>query len=408
MSVSESSLTLFGVFLLGLGLNLTPCVYPMISITVSLFRGHEQQAKHHAFIKAMVYVLGMSVIYSTLGVVTAFSGGLFGAALQNRWVLCGIGVLMLGMAASLFGFYILQAPQWLVKMASKRGTDLIGIFLSGLFVGVFAAPCIGPLIIALIAHVAQTGDPVYAFKIFFTMSLGLGLPYILLGTFAGLIHHLPKSGVWLVWVDRLFGTVLLSVAVFYFMLAFNAELLPWLVPGSLVLGGIYLGFIEKSKNYSPSFLQFKKLAGVLAVTAGLAIIFFAPKQGVVWESYTAEKVAQAEQAGKPVIMDFYADWCIPCHELDQFTYTDPKVIKLLSDFVRLKVDLTNPTDPALEKLIEDMEILGVPTILFLDAKGKEVRGARVTGLIPADELIDILEKEVLTQNETGSQPSQSL
>lgn len=392
--MADNSLTFLGIFLLGLGLNLTPCVYPMISITISLFRGHEDDAKHHAFLKSVAYVLGIAVIYSTLGVMTAFTGGLFGAALQNRWVLFGIGLLMVGMAASLFGFYVIQAPQWLVKLASKRGTDFLGIFISGLFVGVFAAPCIGPLIIALIAHVAQKGDPLYAFQIFFTMSLGLGLPYILLGTFAGLIHHLPKSGVWLVWVDRLFGIILLAVAAFYFMLAFYTAGLPWLVPGALVLGGAYLGFFEKSKNYSAAFLQFKKLAGVLAMAAGLAIPIFAPKQGVIWESFAPEKLTQAVQAGKPVVMDFYADWCIPCHELDQFTYTDPTVIEKLDGFVRMKVDLTNPTDPAIEALTEKFEIVGVPTILFLNEKGEEVKGTRITGFVPAKEFMEILEKEV--------------
>lgn len=397
----ESPLTFLGIFFLGLGLNLTPCVYPMISITVSLFRGHEKQVKVHAFLKAVVYVMGMAVVYSSLGVLTAFTGGLFGAALQSRWVLFGIGLLMLGMSASLFGLYVIQAPQWLVKLASKRGTDLIGIFISGLFVGVFAAPCIGPLIIALIAHVAQRADPIYAFQIFFTMSLGLGLPYILLGTFAGLIHHLPKSGIWLVWVDRLFGVILLSVAAFYFMLAFYPAGIPWLVPASLVLGGLYLGFMERSKNQSAFFLQFKKLAGALSIVAGMAIVLMMPKQGVVWESYTVEKMEQAIQKGQPVVLDFYADWCIPCHELDQFTYTDAAVIKLLERFSRLKVDLTNPNDPAIDALLEKFEIMGVPTILFLDEKGEEIQSARVTGFIPAKDLIEIL-------NEAYSQPAEPL
>lgn len=391
----SENFTYFGVFLLGLGLNLTPCVYPMLSITVSLFRSHKESSRAHAFLKSIVYVLGIATLYSTLGVITAFTGGLFGAALQNRWVLFGIGLLMTGMALSLFGLYVIQAPQWLVKMANKRTTDLIGIYLSGLFVGVFAAPCIGPLIIALIAFVASTGDPVFAFKTFFTLSVGLGLPYIILGTFTSLLHKLPKSGVWLVWMDRLFGTILLGVAAFYFMLAFFPKGVTWIFPVSLILGGIYLGFIEKAIAYSPRFIFIKRILGTMAILAGLSIIFLGFKPQVVWEKYSPQKMEQAVAAKKPVIMDFYADWCIPCHELDQWTYRDPKVIKLLKPFARFKVDLTSPEDEVLEALIDQYEIQGVPTVLFLDTDGKEVKEARITGFVPAKEFVEIFEESKL-------------
>lgn len=393
MEISDTSLTFAGIFLLGLGLNLTPCVYPMLSVTVSLFRSQKETGgRIHAFLKALVYVMGIAVIYSSLGVATAFTGGLFGAALQSRWVLLGIGFLMAGMAASLFGFYVIQAPQWLIKLASRRGSDLLGVFLSGLFVGVFAAPCIGPLIIALIAFVAQKGDPVFAFRTFFILSMGLGAPYLLLGTFAGLAHKLPKSGVWLVWVDRLFGTILLSVAGFYFILALNPKWIPWLLPASLVIGGIYLGFLEKSSKYTANFIFFKRFFAVLAVIAGVLIPLTAPKQGVVWEPFQPQKLEAALEARKPVVLDFYADWCIPCHELDQVTYKDPQVIQAMEGFVRLKVDLTDPDDPATDELIEKYEVIGVPTILFLDADGKEVTTARQTGYVSPKDFLEILKK----------------
>lgn len=394
-NLSDSNLTFFGIFLLGLGLNLTPCVYPMLSITISLFRSQHETSRFHAFIKSVVYVLGMATIYSTLGVLTAFTGSLFGAALQSKWVLLGIGVIMTSMAASLFGFYIIQAPQWLTKAASKKGSDLIGVFLSGLFVGVFAAPCIGPLIIALIAFVAQKGDPVFAFRTFFIMSMGLGLPYIILGTFAGLAHKLPRSGVWLIWVDRLFGTILLSVGCFYFILALYPPLLPWLLPAALVLGGIYLGYIEKSNKYSSKFIMFKRAAGALAIAAGIAIHVMAPAQEVVWEKYDAAKFSQAQASKKPIVMDFFADWCIPCHELDRFTYSNAEVIKELDSFARFKVDLTNPDDEATQKLIDDFEVLGVPTVLFIDSSGKEVKEARLNGFYPAKEFLENLRSKGL-------------
>lgn len=392
MSLSDNTLTFFWVFLLGLGLNLTPCVYPMLSITLSLFRSQHETSRRHAFLKSLIYVLGMAVIYSTLGVVTAFTGGLFGAALQSRWVLLAISILMAGMAASLFGLYVIQAPQWLIRAASKRGSDLIGTFFSGMFVGVFAAPCIGPLMIALIAFVAQKGDPVFAFRTFFVMSLGLGFPYLILGTFAGLANRLPKSGVWLVWIDRFFGTVLLAVAGFYFILALNPSGLPWLLPISLAAGGLYLGFIEKSKGYTPKFLWFKRIAGTVAILSALAFMPFVSKTGVVWEKYEDSKLAQAAAHHQPVIIDFYADWCIPCHELDQQTYSHPKVVSLLEPFARFKVDLTHPEGEATQKLIEKYEVIGVPTVIFLDSKGREVKEARLAGFVPPEEFVEITKK----------------
>lgn len=392
---SENSITFAGVFLLGLGLNLTPCVYPMISITVSLFRTQKETSHAHAFLKSLIYVLGMSLIYTALGVTTAFTGGLFGAALQSRWVLFSVGVLMLAMAASLFGFYTIQAPAWMTRLATRRGTDLLGTFLSGLFVGVFAAPCIGPLIIALIAFVAQKGDPFFAFQIFFTLSMGLGLPYILLGTFAGLLQKLPKSGVWLIWVDRFLGTVLLTVAAFYFMLALHSKWLPFLIPAALLLGGLYLGFLESSKKYSQNFLNFKKTVGLIAILAGILLPVFAPRQHVRWENFSQEKIKQAIQQHQPILMDFYADWCIPCHELDRYTYSNPEVILKLENFAKMKVDLTSPEDPATQDLIEKYNILGVPTVLFLDSEGKEIPQTRITGFVPAKEFLEILDEKVL-------------
>jgi thiol:disulfide interchange protein DsbD len=251
------------------------------------------------------------------------------------------------------------------------------------------------LIIALIAFVAQKGSPLFAFQIFFTLSLGLGLPYLFLGTFAGLLQKLPKSGVWLILVDRLFGTILLSVAAFYLILATDSRLLPWLLPAALIFGGIYLGFIERSKNYKKKLIVFKRIAGGAAIIAGILIHVLAPRQNVAWEKYDPAKFEQVHQKHQPVIMDFYADWCIPCHELDQYVYTSPQVIEKLTPFAHFKVDLTNPDDPAIQVLIDKYEILGVPTILFLDGKGEEIKEARVTGFIPAQEFLQLLDETVL-------------
>jgi thioredoxin:protein disulfide reductase len=399
MEPTNNSLTILGIFLLGLGLNLTPCVYPMLSITLSLFGVKTEAKQSRAFIKALIYVLGMATMYSTLGVISAFTGGFFGALLQNKFVLIGIALLLFALSLSMFGAYTFQLPSNLVnKIAGKRGTSLVGIYISGLFVGIFAAPCIGPPILALLAFVGTKGDPLFAFWIFFVMSLGLGTPYLILGTFSGLLKKLPKSGVWLIWMERVFGVVLLSLAGFYLLLAFQPSLLKWIIPASLIAGGIYLGFFERSANYSAGFIRIKKTIGILAVLVGIAIPVLAPKQSVVWQPFSPSQLAQAKESQKPAILDFYADWCIPCHELDQITYTDPRVIQALDGFVRLKVDMTRPDDPNSTAATERFEIVGVPTIIFLDANGEEIVESRVTGYIDADELLRILKSPRLNHS----------
>lgn len=381
-----------GLFLTGLALNLTPCVYPMLSITVSLFGGREEKRFAPAFLKALFYVAGMASMYSSLGVAAAFAGKFFGAFLQSPAVLGVISVLMLALALSMFGFYGFQLPiAVLNRVGGMRRTGHFGIFLSGLCVGIFAAPCIGPPIVALLAIVGQKESPVSGFFIFFILSLGLGLPYLVLGTFSGLLNRLPKSGEWLVWVKKSFGMVLIGFSVFYAVLAFRAGwLLPLVIPALLVIGGIYLGFVESSGNRNTVFRRLKQTAGTGAVLLGLSFFLFQPKEKVVWEAYSAEKVALAARADKPVVIDFFADWCIPCHELDQFTYSDKKVIQALEPFVRLKADVTNPKTEAALEPVERFDVIGVPTVLFLGSNGREVVSARITGFVPPGEFLEAL------------------
>lgn len=392
MDIPNGPLSFIAVFLIGLGLNLTPCVYPMLSVTASLFSGQKGEARD-SFLRALAYVLGMATMLSLLGVTAALTGSLFGSLLQNRWVLLGISVLLILLALSMFGVYSLQAPAWFLSRLGrrKRTVDFFGLFLSGLLVGIFAAPCIGPPVVALLILVGTRADPVFGFFTFFVMSLGLGAPYFLLGTFSPLLHRLPRSGIWLLWIEKLFGVILLALAGFYLLLAFYPEWLPRLWPVALVAGGLYLGFLEHSVKYSPLFLQLKKTLGVFAVIAGLSWPFFGMhKERVVWEMFRAERIEEAKAAGRPVIMDFYADWCIPCHELDQYTYSDKQVIEALTGFVRLKVDLTDPDQGEAMEAIGRFDIVGVPTIVFLDPQGKEVKEARLTGFAPPEEFLDIL------------------
>jgi thioredoxin:protein disulfide reductase len=387
-----SVLALVGIFISGLALNLTPCVYPMLSVTVALFRSGKGSRVSESFPKALLYFLGISSMYSLLGVVAAFSGGFFGAAFQHSWVLISISILMFILGLSMLGLYEFQVPPALLNwMGGKKRTGYVGMFLSGLMVGVFAAPCIGPPIVALLALVGQSGSPAQGFLIFFVLSLGLGLPYLLLGTFSGLMQQLPRSGDWLVWVKKLFGCALFGLALFYFGLGLYPDLIPYVFPLTLLGAGTYLGFIEPSGDKILIFRRGKRFVGAVAIFAVTAHFLWQPKVAVVWADYSAERLEAALQVKKPVVIDVYADWCIPCHELEKFTYTDTKVIEALEPFERLKVDATNPTTPKALEPLERFEVPGVPAILFLTSDGQEVRGARIVGYVPPEIFLESVE-----------------
>ena len=389
ISERGSLVAFFAIFLIGLALNLTPCVYPMMSVTVSLFGTQTETKTMKVFLKAIVYVLGIVTMYTVLGVSAALSGTLFGSWLQSPWVLGGIGVLLIGLALSSFGLYQIQVPYWLTsRIGGTTGTGIISLYVGGLVVGVFAAPCIGPPVIALLTLVSSRADPVFAFWVFFALSLGLGFPYLILGTFSGMLKKIPRSGVWLVWVERIFGVILTAAGLFYLSLAFMPKYSAYLIPVALIFGGLYLGFLEPSGREKLGLRRFKWAFGIVAIAFGVVSANALREPGVSWEPYAEAKLDEAVNSARPVVMDFYADWCIPCLELDRKTFTDREVIDLTSNFIRLKVDLTYFDSPESEALRKRFNIAGVPTIVFLDKTGQEVASSRVVGYLPPAEFVE--------------------
>ncbi len=322
-----------GFYLAGLAVNLTPCVYPMLTVTASLFKPKKDshETLRHSFLKAFVYVLGIVLMYSTLGYFAAFSGKLFGSALQSRWVLGAVALMMFALALSMFGLFQIRMPQELLnKLSGLRKADYVGLFLSGVLVGYFAAPCIGPPVLALLAAVANHGDPAFGFWAFFVFSWGLGTPYLLLGTFSKLITKLPKAGKWLLWVERIFGVVLLCFAFFYLSLALRLN--------------------------QP-----------------------ATGQLIIFQPYSPTKLEEVIKNHRPVVIDFFAEWCPGCKEMDRKVFPDPEIKKQLSQVTALRVDATNIDDPQVSKIIDYFGVIGLPTVVFLDKNGQEVKEARIEG-----------------------------
>jgi thioredoxin:protein disulfide reductase len=369
-------LTLVILFLGGLALNLTPCVFPLIPITLGFFSMQSDGRRSRRFALSFMYVLGIVITYSALGVLASLSGKLFGAWLQNPIVLIAFAVMMLVLASSMFGAFEIQPPRWIANRSQGRA-GLTGALIMGLVIGIVAAPCVGPVVISLIGLVAQLGDPVVGGVMFAALAFGLGFPYLIA------LNALPRPGEWMVTVKKGMGFVLIAMA-FYFLRALIGDVaFQYGVAASLLIGAIFV-FVSRVKGAA----ALRYAVAILLLLGGIA--FAIPRKhesGVAWTKYDAKAIADARAAGKPVIIDFYADWCIPCKEFDEKTFNDAKVIDELDRFVRVKADLTATSDAKTQELTKQYAILGVPTIVFIDAQGNEVRDARLTGFEPPDSFL---------------------
>ena len=384
------------LFVGGLLLNLTPCVFPMLGITVSIFGARRQEPLPKVVTTAVLYVLGICVMYTFLGVAAAMTGQLFGSALQNAWVPIVLGAIMLVMSLGMFGLFEMQPPAWLMdKLGGAQATSFVGAFLSGLGVGIIAAPCVGPFVVAVLAVIAQKHDVGFGATTMFMLSLGLGFPYLFLATFSNLLQALPRSGDWMVWVKHLFGTIMAAFGLYLVSIGLVPDLTPWVLPVALGVGGLWLGFIDHSAGKKGAFRMFTRVAGAIALFAGVVIgteMYMAAARTMTFKPYDPAAVAASVAAGRPVMLDFSADWCVPCHELELNTFSDERVVAAAKQFDRYHVDLTKYDAPESEASRKQYGITGVPTVVFLGPGGTEIADARVEGFMPPEPFLGQMRK----------------
>ena len=389
------------VFLGGLALNLTPCVYPLIPITISYFGGQSQGQKGGVVLHAILYVVGLAATYSVLGSIAAFTGSLFGAALQYPAVLIFIAAVMIVLALSMFDVYELRMPTFLNRLAGGSQKGYLGTFVMGLTVGIVAAPCIGPFVLGLLTYVGNRGSVVLGFTLFFVLALGLGIPLLFLGIFSGSLNKLPRSGAWMVWVRKIFGFVLIAMAIYFLEPLFSNTLFYHLsLALTALIAGFYLAWLEPTQTPGKAFRTVRTTVGVIFFAAALLLASSGIRayldekitggrvgpsaKAIAWEAYSGTTLAKASAAGRPVFIDSFADWCIPCKEMDKSTFSRPEVIAASREFAMLKADLTSNKDPGVKEFYKKFRVKGVPTLIFLRPDGSEIEELRGTGFESKD------------------------
>jgi len=399
----------------GLLLTFTPCVLPMIPILSGIIVGEGRQAnRRRALILSLAYVLGMAVTYTAIGIAAALSGNLFSAALQNAWVLAAFASVFVLLALSMFGFYELQLPSgWHARLAETSnglgGGHLGAVALMGMLSAAIVSPCIAAPLAGALLYISQTRDTVLGGTALFSMAIGMGVPLVLVGVSEGML--LPKSGHWMKAVKQFFGVLLLAVAVWIVapVIPVAVQMLLW--AALLVGSGVFLRALEPLSPGASGWSRLWKTVGVLALLAGLAQGIGAlsgardplqPLAGVLAASAGSQPVgfeairtsadldARLKTAGRPVMLDFYADWCVSCKELERFTFTDPQVRSRFAAMILLRADVTANTAED-QALLKRFRLFGPPGIIFFDASGREIEGLRVIGYQPAEKFIRSLE-----------------
>lgn len=409
----RSFLAFLLVFLGGVATSFTPCVYPMIPITIS-YIGGRSRGKLGGLFLSVFFVLGIALTYSILGVVAASTGALFGSAMQSTPVLIAVSLVFFTMGASMLGAFDLALPSGMqTKLQSGPRAGVFGALFMGVVTGLVASPCVGPVVVVLLTFVAKIGSVGLGFLLLFVFALGLGMLFLVIGTFAGALNALPQAGGWMDTVKHVFGVILLGMGIFYVRSLLGPDL-TWILSGALVLlVGTFMGAFRGVGEDPEKSLLFRKGFGILLVLLGGFVFLVGTArytkvplgsamvagggsgatlvvhEGLAWVPDDVTGHAQARSQGKPAMMDFYADWCAACKELDEKTWSDPAVRREAERFVAIKLDLTERNETNKLKQAQ-YEVPGLPTVILFDSSGKEVH--RFFGFRAPEDVLPLLRK----------------
>ncbi len=419
LSGASAWVVIASFFGFGLLLSLTPCVFPMIPILSGIIVGTGRAGRgvSHArgFTLSLGYVLGMAVTYAAAGVAAGFSGTLLSASLQNAWVLGGFALIFVALSLSMFGFYELQLPSFMQSRLSEEATHLKGgslaaVTLMGALSALIVGPCVAAPLAGALLYIGQTGDAALGGAALFSMGLGMGVPLLAVGLSAGTL--LPKSGAWMEAIKKAFGVVLLATALWIVspLLPVAVQMVGW--AALLIVPAIFMHAIDPLPSHANAAMRFWKGVGLLMLLTGAAMLAgalsgatdplrplaalgsgnaSAETRALPFERIRslAELDARARAAGKPVMLDFYADWCVSCKEMERFTFSDPRVQQRLSGWLLLQADVTANSDND-KALLARFGLFGPPGILFFNNKGEELPDVRVIGYQRAEDFLATL------------------
>ncbi len=419
LSGASAWVVIASFFGFGLLLSLTPCVFPMIPILSGIIVGAGRAGRgvSHArgFTLSLGYVLGMAVTYAAAGVAAGFSGTLLSASLQNAWVLGGFALIFVALSLSMFGFYELQLPSFMQSRLSEEATHLKGgslaaVTLMGALSALIVGPCVAAPLAGALLYIGQTGDAALGGAALFSMGIGMGVPLLAVGLSAGTL--LPKSGAWMEAIKKAFGVVLLATALWIVspLLPVSAQMAGW--AALLIIPAIFMHAIDPLPPHAHPAMRFWKGVGLLMLLTGAAMLAgalsgatdplrplaalgsgnaSAETRSLPFERIRslAELDARIKTAGKPVMLDFYADWCVSCKEMERFTFSDPRVQQRLSGWLLLQADVTANSDND-KALLARFGLFGPPGILFFNNKGEELPDVRVIGYQRAEDFLATL------------------
>ena len=387
------ALVLGGFLVLGLLLAFTPCMLPMIPILSGIIAGEGQRLnKSRALGLSLIYVFSMALTYALAGIGAAYAGSLIATYLQNVWVLGAFALIFVALALSMFGVYELGLPGFLhhrlyASQERLQGGRIASVAAMGVFSAVIVSPCVSAPLAGTLLQISRTGDVVLGGAALFALATGMGLPLIAVGVSEGAL--LPKAGAWMVSVRKFFGVLLLAVALWIIspLLSATVESLAWGV--LIVAGAIYLGVL-RTRSWA------WRAIGAVTLVMGVAMLVsaFTGREGVGRTAWTrVASVSDLDQrlasAGRPVMLDFYADWCVSCKEMEKLTFSDPRVRAQFDRILLLQADVTAAND-ADRALLRRFSLFGPPGIIFFDAQGREIPGLRVIGYQPPERFLKTL------------------
>jgi thiol:disulfide interchange protein DsbD len=425
-------LILGGFFGIGVLLAFTPCVFPMLPILSGIIASKgENISKTHGFILALAYVLGMAITYAAAGAAAGLSGAMLSAALQNAWVLGSFALVFILLAFAMFGFYELQMPAFIQnKLVEEtnhfKGGQLAGVFGMGALSALVVSPCVAAPLAGALLYISQTRDVVLGGSALFVMALGMGVPLLLLGVSAGAL--LPKAGAWMKSIQQFFGVLLLAVAIWLISPVITEVVHMLLWSALLIISAIYLHALDPLPDRSPGISRFFKGVGVIALLTGVALLLGVlsgsrdvlqplSKFHLSATTLTGQAAQSGITAGAPlpfkqiktvaeldeliqqsqghyVMIDFYADWCISCKEMERFTFTDPQVQAHLQNVKLVQIDVTKGT-PDDAELLKRFKLFGPPGILFFDKQGIEIPDIKIIGFLNKKDFVTVLDAILL-------------